>query len=68
MILVICTALNLFGMAYLFYSNSKQREVNMEFLNNASIVNVINLMVKSKMEELEDRVKELESKLKTEKQ
>jgi len=60
---IICLALNLLGMGYLFYINDKQQHINREFLTNALLVNSSLEYIKNQLDKLKDRVVELEEKL-----
>ena len=66
-VLFICTAINLIGMGFLFYVRDLQKDVNREILANATLSSVIDMMTKSKLEELEDRISKLEPKPETDK-
>jgi hypothetical protein len=61
---IIFLILNLLGMGYLFYANEKQQQINREYLTNAILVNASMEILKKQLDKLQDKVLELEEKLK----
>lgn len=53
--------LNLLGMGYLFYIKEKQSQVNREYLSNAIIVNAVVEILRKEVEDLTNKIAELNS-------